>query len=111
MDKDKLMIGDEQMCRYDFYWDQIGGGLAERLRERGFGWHGFSEKYSVRGIRKRLTTAPIDTRAGLRSKYPVTPQKIMNPTTERCFRIPPYQTELPADFNTELTTVDDFDSK
>lgn len=58
-----------KMCQYDYYWDKVGGGVAEKLREvKGWGWHGFKSPDSPEKAKKRLAKPPAGTRAELRGK-------------------------------------------
>lgn len=68
MQKSGIKLDSEQMCRFDYAWDWIGGGgIAERLRKNGVaGWQGFSKGYSVTETKKRLSKPPADTRAKVR---------------------------------------------
>lgn len=69
MERDKLSLDSERMCRFDYAWDWIGGGIAETLRSKGgAGWHGFGELPSPAATRKRLVTPPADTRASVRGE-------------------------------------------
>ncbi|MDQ3093987.1 MAG: proteasome accessory factor PafA2 family protein [bacterium] len=62
-------IDSEIACKFDFYWDKIGGGLAERLRESNkAGRLGFKQPHSGRARSKRLAAPPNDTRAAIRSQ-------------------------------------------
>lgn len=58
----------EAMCRLDYAWDWIGGGIAEGLRKgtKKVGWDGFREGYSALDTKKWLAVAPTNTRAHLR---------------------------------------------
>lgn len=70
MEKDGVSLDSETMCRFDYAWDWIGGGIAERLRKKGVaGWQGFSEKHSPTATKKRIVTPPQDTRAGIRGDH------------------------------------------
>lgn len=70
MEKSKVTIGSETMCKFDFYWDKVGGGLAERKREKGAGWLGFTKNpMSVLDTRKRAVEPPKDTRARVRGAF------------------------------------------
>jgi len=67
MEKDDIALGSERMCRFDYAWDWIGGGIAETLRKKNaVGWQGFSRSYSRQDTKKRLSNPPTDTRAKLR---------------------------------------------
>ncbi len=69
MEKDGLDIGSETICRFDYAWDWLGGGIAEMFRDKkSIGWHGFSELPSPAKTRKRLITPPADTRAVVRGE-------------------------------------------
>jgi len=69
MEKDGIEIDSETMCRFDYAWDWIGGGVAETIRNKNLaGWLGFSKKSSVRDRNKRIITPPADTRAMPRGK-------------------------------------------
>lgn len=57
------------MCRRDFLWDMIGDGVAQRVREeKGIGWLGFKRPYNINERKRRMTTAPRDTRATVRGR-------------------------------------------
>lgn len=58
----------EAMCRLDYAWDWIGGGIAEGLRKgtKKVGWDGFRQGYSALDTKKWLAVAPTNTRAHLR---------------------------------------------
>lgn len=61
----------EAGCKDDFLWDVVGpyDGIAMVLRdEKGIGWHTMKPD-TVRERRRRLPTAPSDTRAALRSQH------------------------------------------
>lgn len=61
-------LESETLCRFDYLWDKIGGGIAEGLRERRVaGWLGFGAHDTVRQATKRRKTPPKDTRATLRA--------------------------------------------
>lgn len=63
----KVQINSETICRFDYVWDKIGGGVAEALRkDKKIGWDGFTKGYSVLDSNKRQTTPPNDTRAKVR---------------------------------------------
>lgn len=67
MKKDRLKLGSEKMCRFDYAWDWIHGGIAENLRHKNkVGWHGFESVYSATETKARLTVPPQDTRAKVR---------------------------------------------
>lgn len=67
MQKDRIKLDSERMCRFDYAWDWLGGGIAESLREKNkAGWQGFSSEYSPSRTKKRLSKPPQDTRAKLR---------------------------------------------
>lgn len=67
MEREGLALGSERMCRFDYAWDKIGGGIAERLREKkAYGWHGFKQGYSPAVMKRRIMQAPQDTRASIR---------------------------------------------
>jgi hypothetical protein len=72
MDKNNLRLDSERMCRFDYAWDWITGmdrGIAEKLRNKGMvGWQGFDPLVKPAVARKRLSTPPSDTRAGLRGE-------------------------------------------
>lgn len=70
MAKDRLDLGSERMCGYDYYWDLIGGGLAENLRNKKLvGWDGFSSTRSANPSKKQLVMPPSNTRAYVRGEY------------------------------------------
>lgn len=67
MEKRKVTLDSERICRLDYAWDKIGGGLAEIHREKGkFGWQGFAPRPTPSASKRRLVTAPTDTRAHIR---------------------------------------------
>ncbi len=67
MEKDRLPIDSETMCRFDYAWDWVGGsGIAELLRMKGRGWQGFGALPSPSVEKRRLVTPPQDTRAKIR---------------------------------------------
>ena len=67
MDKDGLSIDSETLCRFDYAWDWLGGGIAETLRSRGkVGWAGF--KAASIGMAKHRIQTPPNTRAKLRGE-------------------------------------------
>lgn len=60
-------IGSEQICRFDYLWDKLDGGIAEKLRKSNrAGWQGFSTTYDPANTKRRITTPPQDTRAKIR---------------------------------------------
>lgn len=69
MERDGLPIDAERMCRFDYAWDWIGGGIAETLRSKGkLGWQGFAPTHSAATTKRRLITPPGDTRAKVRGR-------------------------------------------
>ncbi len=67
MEKAGVTLDSETMCKFDYAWDWIGGGIAERIRKKKVaGWQGFSHTNSVHEQRKRLKTPPKNTRAYIR---------------------------------------------
>ncbi|MBA2279499.1 proteasome accessory factor PafA2 family protein [Candidatus Saccharibacteria bacterium] len=69
MDKAKIALDSERMCRFDYAWDWLRGGIAETLRDKRLaGWQGFGDTPSVATVRRRLTTPPQDTRAKVRGE-------------------------------------------
>lgn len=59
----------EKLCKLDYYWDMIGGGIAETLRDnKGWGWYGFEHVDSTQKRKKRINVPPADTRASLRGR-------------------------------------------
>jgi hypothetical protein len=69
MERDKVGLDSETMCRFDYAWDWVGGGIAERLRQKNLaGWLGFPQIYSIHATRRRMVTAPQDTRARVRGE-------------------------------------------
>lgn len=67
MEKDRIGLNSEKMCRFDYAWDWIGGGIAETLRNKGIvGWQGFGNQPSASVARRRIVTPPQDTRAKVR---------------------------------------------
>jgi hypothetical protein len=101
MAKNHLAIGSERLCRFDYAWDWLGGGIAERFRDRGIGWQGFDKGPSAPSItKKRLVTPPQDTRAKLRGQQIAQGQftgraewYVVNFGPKQV-HIPPLQTEL-----------------
>lgn len=63
-------IGSEKLCRYDYYWDKLQGGLAENLRQnKDVGWYGFDDRRNDRkAVKQRIVTPPQDTRAKIRGE-------------------------------------------
>lgn len=69
MERDGLPIDSERLCRFDYAWDWIGGGIAETLRAKGkVGWQGFGALHSPATTKRRLVTPPQDTRAFVRGR-------------------------------------------
>ncbi len=69
MDSKKLSLDSEKMCRFDFAWDWLGGGIAETLRHKNkAGWQGFSIAHSPGATKRRLSVPPQDTRAKIRGE-------------------------------------------
>lgn len=69
MDKDKLTLDSERICRFDYYWDVLDKhGPAQRIRQNNIGgsWLGFSQPYSLTATENRKKVPPQDTRAKLR---------------------------------------------
>ncbi|HSX44985.1 MAG TPA: proteasome accessory factor PafA2 family protein [Candidatus Saccharimonadales bacterium] len=67
MGKEGVKLYSEKMCRFDYAWDWIGGGIAETLRNKNVvGWQGFKTKHSPRTADKRRNSPPVDTRAKIR---------------------------------------------
>ena len=67
MEKKGVALDSEALCRFDYAWDWVGGGIAEQLRQRGVvGWLGQSNSPSIIAAKKRMVTPPQDTRASLR---------------------------------------------
>jgi proteasome accessory factor A len=67
MDQRQVELDSEIMCRFDYAWDWLGGGIAETLRNSNkVGWQGFKTKHSPRTAAKRRLTPPSDTRAKIR---------------------------------------------
>jgi len=67
MEKDGLTLDSERMCRFDYAWDWLDGGIAERLREKGkAGWQGMKSRPS--SSKKQLATPPQNTRAKVRGE-------------------------------------------
>jgi hypothetical protein len=66
----RLTLDSEKICKLDYYWDLINGGLAEKLRNKmkSVGWQGFDSTVSVNDSSLRLRTPPQDTRARLRGE-------------------------------------------
>jgi hypothetical protein len=67
MEKDSVSIDSEKICKFDYYWDLIGDGLAQRIRDKGVSWHGFSDTTTGHKSLSRQHNPPKDTRAFLRS--------------------------------------------
>ncbi len=60
-------IDSEKICRYDYYWDMLQGGVAETLRNvKNVGWDGFTMPNSDTDKNHRIVTPPQDTRAKVR---------------------------------------------
>lgn len=55
--------------RLDFLWDAIGFGTAKRLRDKGWGWHGFSRQPTPDDLDRDWKIPPSDTRAALRANF------------------------------------------
>lgn len=68
METDHLPLDSERMCRFDYAWDKVGGGIAETLRGKGRGWLGFKPGYIRRQQKQRLVP-PQDTRARVRGNF------------------------------------------
>jgi hypothetical protein len=67
MAKSGITLDTEKMCRFDYAWDWLGGGIAERLRNKNLaGWQGFKQKHSSLTAEKRRNVPPPDTRAKIR---------------------------------------------
>jgi hypothetical protein len=67
MDQRLVELDSELMCRFDYAWDWLGGGIAETLRNSNkVGWQGFKTKHLPRTAAKRRLTPPSDTRAKIR---------------------------------------------
>ncbi|MCA9342430.1 proteasome accessory factor PafA2 family protein [Candidatus Saccharibacteria bacterium] len=63
-----ITLNSEEVCRRDYYWDKLAGGLAERLRkDKDIGWMGFKKDRSIAEDKKRTVTPPQDTRARKRA--------------------------------------------
>jgi Pup amidohydrolase len=57
------------MCQRDYYWDMIGGGIAENIREKkGWGWYGFSTTDTSGNSMRKLSKPPKGTRAQVRGE-------------------------------------------
>jgi proteasome accessory factor A len=70
MEQSGVSLDSEKMCKFDYYWDKIDGGLAEQLREKGkASWLGFSKKDLPQETKKRIITPPQDTRAKIRGNF------------------------------------------
>jgi len=68
MEKDQIPLDSERMCRFDYAWDWLGGGIAEQIRKGNIaGWQGFKSNYSQKATRLRMVAAPDDTRARIRA--------------------------------------------
>lgn len=104
MEKSKVDLDSEKICRFDFYWDWLNGGIAERLRESNkAGWQGFTEPYSRSTTVKRMHKPPQDTRAKIRGDLinAGDPEKLVkdwhhigSTTVVRDAYVHPLQTEL-----------------
>lgn len=70
MDSANVSIDSETMCQFDYAWDWLGGGIAERLRtgKKLVGWDGFRKLPTHREREKRLVTPPQNTRAKIRGE-------------------------------------------
>jgi hypothetical protein len=70
MEKTGAKLNSERMCRFDYAWDWLGGGLAERLRNKNLaGWQGFTQGHRSEGpdaAKKRRNSPPVNTRAKIR---------------------------------------------
>lgn len=67
MDTSRLKIDAERICRFDYAWDWLGGGIAEGLRKSNkAGWLGFESGYCAADTKRRITDPPKDTRALIR---------------------------------------------
>ncbi|MCA9344676.1 proteasome accessory factor PafA2 family protein [Candidatus Saccharibacteria bacterium] len=64
-------IGSEKLCRFDYYWDKLQGGLAEDLRQnKDVGWYGFDDSHNdQKAAKQRMITPPQDTRAKIRGEH------------------------------------------
>lgn len=70
MAKHEASIESERICRLDYAWDKVGGGLAEIHREKGnFGWLGFSPQVKPSTVKRRFVTPPQNTRARVRGAF------------------------------------------
>lgn len=70
MDRHDVSIESERICRLDYAWDKVGGGLAEMHREKGnFGWLGFSPLAKSFTVKQRHVTPPQNTRARIRGAF------------------------------------------
>ncbi len=58
-------IGSERLCRFDYYWDKLGGGIAEQLRRKPQLWRGFANP-AIHRTQNQILTPPTDTRANAR---------------------------------------------
>lgn len=105
MEKSRVDLASENMCRYDYLWDRLEDGLAVRLKETGVGWHGFASRRSLHPTKKDLLTPPANTRAALRGKTIATEgmhnssswSKLQDSQGNDIF-IDPLETELPEFF-------------
>lgn len=69
IEEGKTTIDSPEICRFDYAWDRIGGGIAERLRKvPAGGWYGFSVNHDQHR-RRRITSPPQDTRAKIRGEH------------------------------------------
>lgn len=69
MERKKADLDSEALCRFDYAWDLVGGGYAEKLRrDKQRGWEGFTESYSPSRAKHRMVTPPSDTRAHIRGE-------------------------------------------
>jgi hypothetical protein len=67
MDQKGVTLDSDTICRFDYVWDWVGGGVAERLRQKNLaGWQGFKTGYSKEEAAKRRNLPPLDTRAKIR---------------------------------------------
>lgn len=65
----RFALDSEKICRTDYYWDMIDGGIAERLRDGNkAGWHGFGRVDDKAAAKRRRLEPPQDTRAKIRGK-------------------------------------------
>lgn len=104
MERTKSTLASERLCRYDYAWDLVGGGIAEDLRRKGVaGWLGFGKLPSHSETQKRMVTPPGNTRAKIRANLVAISPRSASSHWDKfdlgSVRLPahPLTTELPQD--------------